>query len=169
MPDLWLVAALPLIIPRYIVSNIVNYLAVTRATLRYLKHLRTGERIGWDKTTHSFPGEELLAVYRRKLGDVLIERGLVTKEQLERELAAQMSNGRPLGAALVDIGVLEENALIEVLYDQSHLARASVVDPYDVPLDLLRRLPEECAKGAVRLPDRGKAGWRHRGRLRGSP
>jgi bacteriophage N4 adsorption protein B len=54
---------LPLIVPRYIVSNIVNYLAVTRATLRYLKHLRTGERIGWDKTTHSFPGEELLLAY----------------------------------------------------------------------------------------------------------
>jgi adsorption protein B len=149
---------LPLIVPRYIVSNIVNYLAVTRATLRYLKHLRTGERIGWDKTTHSFPGEELLAAYRRKLGDVLIERGLVTKEQLERGLAAQASNGRPLGAALVDIGVLEEKALIEVLCDQLRLARTSVIDPYDVALDLLRRLPEECAKSLSVFPIEAKQG-----------
>jgi adsorption protein B len=149
---------LPLIVPRYIVSNMVNYLAVTRATVRYLKHLRTGERIGWDKTTHSFPGEELLAVYRRKLGDVLIERGLVTKEQLERGLAAQTANRRPLGAALVDIGVLEENALIEVLCSQLRLARASAVNPYQVSLDLLRRLPEKCAKALSVFPIGAKEG-----------
>ena len=88
---------LPLILPRYLVANVVNYFAVTRATLSYFKHLRTSERIGWDKTAHSFPGEELLAVYRRKLGDILIERGLITKEQLDRGLAAQAGNRTAVG------------------------------------------------------------------------
>jgi bacteriophage N4 adsorption protein B len=143
---------LPLIIPRYLVSNIVNYLAVTRGSLRYLKHLRTGERIGWDKTTHSFPGEELLAAYRRKLGEVLIGRGLVTEEQLEQGLAAQAMSGRPLGAALVDIGVLDEDVLIEVLCGQLQLTRAGAIDPDAAPLDLLRRLPEPVAKGFSVFP-----------------
>jgi adsorption protein B len=143
---------LPLIIPRYLVANVVNYFAVTRATWRYLEHLRTRERIGWDKTAHSFPGEELLAAYRRKLGDILIERGLVTKEQLDRGLAAQATTGRPLGAAIVDIGELDEDALIEVLCDQLHLARAHTLDPYGISPSLLRRLPEHCAKALSVLP-----------------
>jgi len=143
---------LPLIIPRYLMANVVNYFAVTRATLRYLKHLRTSERIGWDKTAHSFPGEELLATYRRKLGDILIERGLVTKQQLDRGLAAQARTGRPLGTAIVDIGELGEDALIEVLCDQLHLARARALDPYGISLSLLRRLPEHCAKALSVFP-----------------
>jgi bacteriophage N4 adsorption protein B len=143
---------LPLIIPRYLVANVVNYFAVTRATWRYLKHLRTRERIGWDKTAHSFPGEELLAAYRRKLGDILIERGLVTKEQLDRGLAAQATTGRPLGAAIVDIGELDEDALIEVLCAQLHLSRAPTLDPYGISPSLLRRLPEHCAKALSVFP-----------------
>ena len=143
---------LPLIIPRYLVANVVNYFAVTRATWRYTKHLRTRERIGWDKTAHSFPGEELLAAYRRKLGDILIERGLVTKEQLDRGLAAQATTGRPLGAAIVDIGELDEDALIDVLCDQLHLARAHTLDPYGISPSLLRRLPEHCAKALSVFP-----------------
>jgi adsorption protein B len=143
---------LPLILPRYLVANVVNYLAVTRATVRYLKHLRTGERIGWEKTAHFFPGEEVLALYRRKLGDILIERGLVTKEQLDRGLAAQAATGRPLGAAMVDNGELDEDSLIEVLCDQLRLARADDFDPYRIPLSLLGRLPEHCAKAFSVFP-----------------
>jgi adsorption protein B len=142
----------PLIVPRYILANIVNYLAETRATLRYLKHLRTGERIGWDKTAHAFPEEELLAAYRRKLGDVLIERGLLTEEQLERGLAAQAATGRPLGTALVDIGYLDEGALIEVLCGHLRLTPAGAIDPCGVSLELLRRLPEACAKAFSVFP-----------------
>ena len=143
---------LPLIIPRYFVANVVNYFAVTRATLRYLRHLRTGERIGWDKTVHSFPEEELLAVYRRKLGDIMIERGLINEEQLDRGLAAQAKTGRPLGAAIVDIGELDEDSLIEVLCDQLHLSRATPLDPYGISLSLLCRLPEHCAKALSVFP-----------------
>jgi bacteriophage N4 adsorption protein B len=143
---------LPLILPRYLAANVINYIAVTRATLRYWKHLRTSEPIGWDKTTHSFPDEELLAVYRRKLGDILIERGLITKEQLSRGLAAQATTGRPLGTAIVDIGELDEDTLIEVLCFQLHLARADGLDPYRTSLSLLRRLPEHCAKALSVFP-----------------
>jgi adsorption protein B len=142
------------------VANVGNYFAVTRATLRYFKHLRTGEPIGWDKTTHSFPGEEVLATYRRKLGDILVERGLLTKEQLDRGLAAQASTGRPLGAAIVDIGELDEDALIEVLCDQLHLSRAPTLNPYGTSLSLLGCLPEHCAKALSVFPleerDNGK-------------
>lgn len=39
--------------PRILVSIFINYYAVLRAIWIYVKHLRTGEPIGWDKTAHA--------------------------------------------------------------------------------------------------------------------
>jgi len=71
---------------------------------------------------------------------------------LNRGLAAQATTGRPLGAAIVDIGELDEDALIDVLCDQQHLERAHTLDPYNISRDLLRRLPEHFAKALSVFP-----------------
>lgn len=143
---------IPLILPRYFLANVVNYLAVTRATIRYMSHLWTGKKIGWDKTAHTFPGEELLVAYRRRLGDILLERGLLTEDKLREGLAAQISNGRPLGTALVDIGALDEGALVAALCDQLRLEPAPPLDPYAVPIQVLGRISEEIAKTYSAFP-----------------
>jgi len=46
---------LPLVVPRYFVGALVNYLALCRATRMFLLHKLTGKPIGWDKTSHDFP------------------------------------------------------------------------------------------------------------------
>lgn len=46
---------LPLVVPRYFVGTLVNYLALCRASGIFIRHLLTGEPIGWDKTSHFFP------------------------------------------------------------------------------------------------------------------
>ena len=46
---------LPLLIPRYFVAALVNYLALCRATGMFFSHWRSGKPIGWDKTSHAFP------------------------------------------------------------------------------------------------------------------
>ncbi|SDR03111.1 glycosyltransferase [Pseudovibrio sp. Tun.PSC04-5.I4] len=43
---------------RYFISIFINYLAMVRATKTWIKHLRTGEVIGWDKTAHDYPNEK---------------------------------------------------------------------------------------------------------------
>ncbi|WP_172795276.1 glycosyltransferase [Polycladidibacter hongkongensis] len=48
---------LPLIVVRYFLAILINYVAMIRATRIWLRHKRTGETIGWDKTTHDFEGE----------------------------------------------------------------------------------------------------------------
>lgn len=40
-------------VPRIFVSIFINFLAVLRAIWIYIGHLKTGEPIGWDKTTHA--------------------------------------------------------------------------------------------------------------------
>jgi len=46
---------LPLVLPRYLVGALVNYLALWRATRLFLRQRRDGRPIGWDKTRHAFP------------------------------------------------------------------------------------------------------------------
>lgn len=45
---------------RYFVSIIINYIAMMRAIKTWIRHLGTGEVIGWDKTAHDYPEEESL-------------------------------------------------------------------------------------------------------------
>jgi len=52
------------------------------------------------------------------LGDILIERGLITKEQLDQSLAAQKGTKEPLGQILIRMGFLEESRLRTVLSEQ---------------------------------------------------
>ncbi|WP_442497919.1 glycosyl transferase family protein [Methylobacter sp. sgz302048] len=41
--------------PRMIWGNFINFLATMRAIFQYLKYLRTGKTIAWDKTAHVYP------------------------------------------------------------------------------------------------------------------
>jgi bacteriophage N4 adsorption protein B len=55
-------------------GNIINFSATCRAISLYSRYLRTGKLISWDKTAHVFPSEAELQAFRRKLGDLLLER-----------------------------------------------------------------------------------------------
>jgi hypothetical protein len=68
---------------------------------------------------------------RRRLGELLLEQGAVTREQLEAALAYQRQSGNRLGAALVEQGVLTEEKLTSALaaalgLEVVHLAEAEV-------------------------------------------
>ena len=52
---------------------------------------------------------------RRWLGDTLLNAGLVTRPQLDEALAIQNSTGQKLGQALVSLGYLSDNALLQTL------------------------------------------------------
>ena len=52
---------------------------------------------------------------RRRLGELLLEQGAVTREQLDAALAYQRQTGNRLGAALVEQGVLSEKKLATAL------------------------------------------------------
>jgi type IV pilus assembly protein PilB len=83
---------------------------------------------------------------RKKLGDVLIEKGYVTPEQLQQALDKQPATGQRLGDQLVDAGVITEEQLIDAISDRLAIPRLSldamVIDPaviQRVPVDLARR------------------------------
>ena len=53
-----------------------------------------------------------------RLGDLLVQDGAITDDQLSRALTEQKSSGKRLGAALIDLGFLTEGQLITALEHQ---------------------------------------------------
>src|SRR6056297_1027848 len=47
----------------------------------------------------------------KRLGDLLLEENLVTKEQVEKAIEEQQKSGEPLGRILVRMGFITEEAL----------------------------------------------------------
>jgi len=55
---------------------------------------------------------------KRRLGDIIVERGLVTAEQLEEALRVQRTTGGKLGEVLVELGFITRVALAGVITEQ---------------------------------------------------
>lgn len=55
---------------------------------------------------------------RIRLGDLLVTKGMITESQLQHALTEQKLGGRKLGATLVKLGYVEENALLSLLSEQ---------------------------------------------------
>lgn len=87
------------------------------------------------------------------LGQVLIERGLVTSEQLQAATEHQQQHGLSLGKALVAIGAVTERRLIETVADQVGMAFADCA-PGAVDPEAAALLPREIAEEVMALPVR---------------
>jgi bacteriophage N4 adsorption protein B len=109
----WLQAGLS--IPRMVWGNVINFCATCRAIKLYARYLRSGKRVVWDKTRHAYPSETQLGGFRRKLGDLLLERRMITVTQLDEALNLQKEDPRLLGAILLEMGLIGEHQLSEVL------------------------------------------------------
>ena len=88
---------------------------------------------------------------RKRLGERLIEAGLVTREQLSEALQLQKHSGARLGEALMRLGYLPEGELIRVLSEDANI-------PF-LPLDeaspssaALTAVPEALARAHTALP-----------------
>jgi type IV pilus assembly protein PilB len=86
-----------------------------------------------------------------RLGQAMVERGLITHEDLERALDHQRTTRKRLGESLVDIGAVTSLQLSQALAD--HLG-VPFVDLETHPPDILLAgmIPEEVARRYVALP-----------------
>jgi hypothetical protein len=55
---------------------------------------------------------------KRRLGDIIVERGLVTAEQLDQALEVQRESGGKLGEVLVELGFITRVGLAGVITEQ---------------------------------------------------
>ena len=113
-------------LPRMVVSNFVNFMAVARAWRLYLSYLFRGRTLAWDKTMHDFPTGNQLLRRRQRLGDLLQSWQAVDESKLDAALHEQASTHMPLGHILVSNGWLDEETLAEAIAYQADLPRAAL-------------------------------------------
>ncbi len=87
----------------------------------------------------------------RRLGDVLLERGLITSEQLRKALVLQRSQARPLGEVLISIGAAEPAAVRDVLAELLDVPAVDLSTTYGDPL-ILDLIPKEKAFELKAIP-----------------
>jgi adsorption protein B len=111
-------------LPRMVVGNFVNCMAVARAWKMYLGYLFKGNRLAWDKTAHEFPSSTQLARKRQRLGELLQSWNAVDEGAIQRALEQNAGGEVPLGRVLVSNGWLDEETLAEAIAYQADLPRA---------------------------------------------
>jgi general secretion pathway protein E len=78
----------------------------------------------------------------KKLGEILIERGLLTPEDLERALGIQRErSGEKIGRILIDLGFLAQRDLLQALSEQLGLGVAAMDGPPAVTPETERLSP----------------------------
>lgn len=94
------------------------------------------------------------SVSKMPLGERLIAKGLISRDQLETSLKEQRNNPsskKMLGAIMIDMGFITESALGEVLTESSGVKafdiRKSVLDP-----NLIKRVPRDVATRHKAVP-----------------
>ncbi|MGC9316934.1 MAG: GspE/PulE family protein [Armatimonadota bacterium] len=95
---------------------------------------------------------------RKLIGQMLIEKGHITDEQLEKALTAQEDSTQRIGEILMDLGFVEEEPLYETLAEQM---RVPYVNLNEVKVDpgVAQLIGQDTAKRHMALPiDRGEEG-----------
>ncbi len=159
-------------VPRMVIGNFVNFLAMCRAWKQYLSHVFMGTRLVWDKTMHDFPSSDGLKEGHDRLGELLVSWHAIEDRHVEAALRKQSEKRVSFGRILVEEGWLAEEVLAEAVAFQSGLDLTSVSEAEilaargKLPVELSIRwralaLPEEDGEKirlAVSAPlsDRGK-------------
>ncbi len=90
-------------------------------------------------------------VSRRKLGELLIESGLLTVENLKDALEAQKNTGKRLGEALIDMKIISEEEMAFSLAMQLKIPFIDLID-YSIKNDVIDCIPEEVCQKFICIP-----------------
>lgn len=91
---------------------------------------------------------------RIRLGDVLIQKGLITAEQLDRALEEQKKSGGLLGETMVTLGIVSEDALIDTLCEQLGIEYLDLRKVEEIPDDIVSLISEDLIKKYTVMPVR---------------
>ena len=80
-----------------------------------------------------------------RLGDLLVEKKLISETQLQSALIEQKKSGRKLGRVLIDSGYVEEEAMLTTLSKQIDIPYVDL-SSFELNVQLIKRLPETDAR-----------------------
>lgn len=82
---------------------------------------------------------------RKRIGEILIEAGLITPEKLEEALARQKQDHRRIGKIMLGMGLLDENEFLKHLATQLGISFISLEHYLAEPV-IVRLLPREMCR-----------------------
>ncbi|MEW6457495.1 MAG: ATPase, T2SS/T4P/T4SS family [Bacillota bacterium] len=88
---------------------------------------------------------------RKLLGEILLEKGVITAEALQEALDLQKQTGERLGRVLVDLGYVSEHVLVEALAGQLGI-RYVHLDGLALDPELVRSVPEKLIRRHKAVP-----------------
>jgi type IV pilus assembly protein PilB len=123
-------------------------------------HKRTGVSLGSvlvklgciseDELT-SVLGAQIQIDQKKRIGEVLIDQGLITSDQLNAGLEEQKRSKIQLGQCLVKLGFISEDKLVDVLSAQLDIQHV-VLDNFNFNRALVQLVPEEMARRYKVIP-----------------
>ncbi len=87
----------------------------------------------------------------KKLGDLLVDAGLITKEQLEEALKIQEKDNERLGTILVKLGYLTEEEITSFLSKQYGIPAVNL-EHFEISEDVIKRIPSDIARKYMLIP-----------------
>ncbi len=87
----------------------------------------------------------------RRLGDLLVNEGLITPENLQRALSEQKGNNEKLGSILVRLGLIQEDQLIGFLSRQYGIPSITL-SQLDIDPEVVKLVPPQIARKYEVLP-----------------
>ncbi len=100
---------------------------------------------------NSVLGEQIQLSQRKRIGEVLVEQGLIDERQLHEGLEEQKRTKRQLGQCLIKLGYISENKLIDVLSAQLDVQHV-MLDNFTFSPRLLNEVPEEMVRKYKAIP-----------------
>ncbi len=82
---------------------------------------------------------------KTRLGDLLVAKGLITKDQLDVALSEQSKLGYKLGRTLIELGMIEESSLLDLLSNQLGIPLIDLGQAHYSD-DVAKLLPETLAR-----------------------
>jgi len=96
-----------------------------------------------NKVKHS---REEIVMERKELGQILLEKGIITREQLDSALLRQMRDKKFLGLILIESGVVTNEQILESLTEQKKADFVNLAKVKGIRPDVVKLIPENVAR-----------------------
>ncbi len=89
---------------------------------------------------------------KKKLGDLLVEVGIITAEQLQEALEEEKIRGGRLGETLMELGYITEDVLLAFLGKQCGVSYVSLSEFGEIDEEVIKSVPESIARHQTLIP-----------------
>jgi len=90
-------------------------------------------------------------IVNKQLGELLVERGIITQKQVEKALAVQKEKGGLIGEVLTELGFVKEEEIAQALTAQYGFPYLPLGN-YDINTEVLNLVPGRVARQYLLIP-----------------